>query len=123
MKKETDRQEEFAKQAKDLFDESVDRLDAATLSRLNQGRHRALAELDRGQSDRGVWLRWVPVTGVAAAALVTVMVLNGEAPNDQPVTASDFEMLLEEESLEMLDELEFYTWLELADTEASGNVG
>ena len=121
--RDPDRDEAFGKQAKDLFDESVDRLDAATLSRLNQGRHRALAELDRGQSGRGVWLRWVPVTGVAAAALVTVMVMNGQAPNDQPVTASDFEMLLEEESLEMLDELEFYTWLELADTEANGNVG
>ena len=123
MRKEADRQEDFAKQAKNLFDESVDRLDAATLSRLNQGRHRALAELDRGKSHRGLWLRWVPVTGVAAAALVAVMVINGQAPNDQPVTASDFEMLLETESLEMLDELEFYTWLELADTEINGNVG
>lgn len=123
MKNDPDRQEEFAKQAKALFDESVDKLDAATLSRLNQGRHRALAELDRETSQPGIWLRWVPVTGVAAAALVTVLVMNGEAPVEQPVTASDFEMLLEEDSLEMLDELEFYTWLELADAEASGNVG
>ena len=69
-----------------------------------------------------VILCW-PVTGVAAAALVTVMVLNTQAPVVQPVTASDFEMLLEEDSLEMLEELEFYTWLELADAEASGNVG
>ena len=123
MNKNPERQEEFAKQAKALFDESVDKLDAATLSRLNQGRHRALAELDRETSGAGVWLRWVPVTGVAAAALVTVMIINGQAPVEQPVTASDFEMLLEEDSLEMLDELEFYTWLELADAEAGGNVG
>ncbi len=123
MNKDSERQEALTKQAKDLFDESVDKLDAATLSRLNQGRHRALAELDQGASPRGVWLRWVPVTGVAAAALVTVMVMNGQAPVDQPVTAADFEMLLEEESLEMLDELEFYTWLELADAEVNGNVG
>ena len=123
MKKDPETQEEFAQQAKELFDESVERLDAATLSRLNQGRHRALAELDRGTSQPGVWLRWVPVTGVAAAALVTVMVMNGQTPGDQPVTASDFEMLLEEDSLEMLDELEFYTWLELVGAEAEGNVG
>ena len=96
---------------------------AATLSRLNQGRQRALAELDREASGLGVWLRWVPVTGVAAAALVAVMVMNGQGPGEQPVTASDFEMLLEEDSLEMLDELEFYTWLELADAEVNGNVG
>jgi len=120
--KDPERQEEFARQAKELFDRSVEKLDAATLSRLNQVRHRALAELDRKTSHQGLWLRWVPVTGVAAAALVTVMVMNGKTPVDQPVTASDFEMLLEEESLEMLDELEFYTWLELADAEANGNV-
>jgi hypothetical protein len=121
--KDPERQEELAKRAKDLFDESVDGLDAATLSRLNQGRQRALAELDGRASHQGLWLRWVPVTGVAAAVLVTVMVINGQAPGDPPVTASDFEMLLEEESLEMLDDLEFYTWLELADAEADGNVG
>ncbi len=63
------------------------------------------------------------MTGVAAAALVTVMVMNEQPPGDRPVTASDFEMLLEDESLDMLDELEFYTWLELADAEANGNVG
>ena len=123
MSRDQERQEAFAQQAKELFDESVDKLDAATLSRLNQGRQRALAELDKENSQLGVWLRWVPVTGVAAAALVTVMVMNGQAPVEQPVTASDFEMLLEEDSLEMLDELEFYTWLELADAEANGNVG
>ena len=123
MKQDPKRQEEFAKQAKELFDESVGKLDAATLSRLNQGRHRALAELDRKTSSSGLWVRWVPVTGVAAAALVTVMIMNGQAPVEQPVTASDFEMLLEEDSLEMLDELEIYTWLELADAEAGGNVG
>jgi hypothetical protein len=121
--KDPERQEELAKRAKDLFDESVDGLDAATLSRLNQGRQRALAELDGRVSHQGLWLRWVPVTGIAAAALVTVMVMNGQAPGDPPVTASDFEMLLEEESLEMLDDLEFYTWLELVDAEADGNVG
>ena len=33
--------EPIARQAKQLFDDSVERLDAATLSRLNQGRHQA----------------------------------------------------------------------------------
>lgn len=121
--KDQERQEELVTQAKELFDDSVDKLDAATLSRLNQGRQRALAELDRGTSPQGLWLRWVPVTGVAAAALVTVMVMNGQTPVDDPVSASDFEMLLEEESLEMLEELEFYSWLELAEAEPNGNVG
>jgi hypothetical protein len=32
-------------------------------------------------------------------------------------------MLLEEDSLDMLEELEFYYWLEASDLEANGNVG
>ncbi len=36
--------EKFAQEAKTLFDGSVEKLDASTLSTLNQGRHRALAE-------------------------------------------------------------------------------
>ena len=37
--------EDFAVQAKEAFDDSVERLDAAALSRLNQGRHAALEQL------------------------------------------------------------------------------
>ncbi|MDA0705793.1 MAG: DUF3619 family protein [Proteobacteria bacterium] len=37
--------EQFAEQAKQLFDNSVEQLDTATLSRLNQGRHAALEVL------------------------------------------------------------------------------
>lgn len=116
---------QFSAQAKKLFDGSVDRLDAATLSRLNQGRHAALEELKKTRS-AGRWVRWMPATGVAAAAIVTVMVMRGPEPGDisiEPVTASDFEMLLEDESLEMLEDLEFYSWLEAADLDTNGNVG
>ena len=121
----TDEQRQFAEQAKTLFDGSVDRLDAATLSRLNQGRHAALEELQKTRS-AGQWVRWIPATGVAAAAIVTVMVMRGPEPGElsiEPVTAADFEMLLEDESLEMLQDLEFYSWLEASDLDTNGNVG
>lgn len=120
--KETAKRDEFADRTKDLFDESVDRLDAATLSRLNQGRQRALAELDRA-SPYGQWLRWVPVTAAAAVALIAVMVVNQPGSVEEPLTATDFEMLIETEDLELLEDLEFYTWLELADAETSDDVG
>ena len=48
--------EQMARQAKEAFDSSVDRLDAATLSRLNRSRHAALAEASR---PREAWLRWI----------------------------------------------------------------
>ena len=40
-----DRDKQIEDRAKTLFDDSVEGLDAATLSRLNQGRHEALEEL------------------------------------------------------------------------------
>ena len=118
-------EEQFAKQAKQLFDGSVEELDAATLSRLNRGRHAALDELQRSRPS-AVWVRWLPATGVAAAAIVTVMVMRGPDGVDLPVepdAVADFEILLEGESLEMLEDLEFYSWLEAADLEDNGNVG
>ncbi len=108
--------------AKKLFDDSVDRLDAATLSRLNQGRHAALDAL-QGSRPVGAWGRWVPATGVAAAVLVAVMVVRGPNAVDLPiVSVTDFEILLEGENLEMLEDLEFYSWLEASDLEMNGNV-
>lgn len=115
--------EAIAKQAKELFDDSVDQLDAATLSRLNQGRHQALAEL-QGPPAVVQWGRWIPATAVAAAAVVTVMVMRGpEVAELNAVTASDFEMLLEEDGIEMFEDLEFYAVLDAVDPEASGDVG
>ena len=121
---DTRNNEQLREQAKALFDGSVDGLDAATLSRLNQGRHRALAELRRPAI--ATWGRWAPAAGVAAAAVVAVVMINGnvgEPPVSGPVTASDFEMLLEADSLEMLEDLEFYSLLDAVDAEADGNVG
>jgi hypothetical protein len=114
-------------QAKGLFDDSVEKLDAATLSRLNQGRHKALEELHRPGIVRWRGSPWAaPAAGVAAAAVVAVLVVRGPAMIDgvdDPVTASDFEMLLETDSLEMLEDLEFYSLLDAVDAETSGNVG
>ena len=119
-------EESFARKAKDVFDQSVQELDAETRSRLNRGRHEALLQLQPGVTHTQ-WLRWAPVTGVAAAAVVAVVVLTGRPPADEltpPATASDFEILLDEESFEMLEELEFYVWIDLqGELEGNGNVG
>jgi hypothetical protein len=117
------RNEPITNQAKELFDDSVERLDAATLSRLNQGRHRALEEL-RESRYSAQWLRWAPAAGVAAVAVVAVMMMRGpDVVELAPVTASDFEMLLEEESFEMFEDLEFYAVLDAVAAEANGDVG
>lgn len=101
------------KKMKQAFDESVDGLDAATLSRLNRGRQAALAEVRRGEHN---WMRWMPATGVAAAVLLAVFVMRGPAEIDViTAPANDLDILLSEESIEMLEDLEFYSWLDSED--------
>ena len=118
-------EDQLTAQAKELFDDSVERLDAATLSRLNQGRQKALEELDSARPI-GRWARWVPATGVAAAAVVAVVVWQAVPPDDPAAAATnytDFEILLSEDSLEMLEDLEFYSWIDTVNLESNGNVG
>lgn len=124
MKKPLD-EKELTTQAKALFDDSVERLDAATLSRLNQGRQKALQEI-RDTGSAGEWARWVPAGGLAAAAVVAVALWQG-APVEHSApaagTATDFEIMLSEDSLDMLEELEFYSWIDTASLDPEGDVG
>lgn len=103
-------QKSFEKRAKALFDESVDQLDAATLSQLNRRRHAALAEL---HGHRLRWARWAPAAGVTAALVVAVMLALPQAPVDSALPVSDMDILLGEDSIEMLEDLEFYAWLDV----------
>lgn len=115
--------ERFENRAKELFDDSVDRLDAATLSQLNQRRQAALAEVASAGSSIQ-WGRWLPAAGVTAAAVVAVVMMQGTPVVESPVDElTDFEILISDDNLEMIEELEFYSWLEEAAGEASDNVG
>lgn len=117
-------EEKFVGQAKSLFDSSVAGLDAASLSRLNQARHAAL-DSAHGRARSTVMLsRWVPLTGVAAAALLVTMVMRAPEIASLPAdSVADFEILLEGENFEMYEDLEFYSWLEPTDLDAYGNAG
>ncbi len=118
----------FVKKAKQQFDESVERLDGETQSRLNRARHVALAEVGTGRSIR---LQWAPAAGVAAAAVLAVVLWAGNPVTEDmatPAVASDMEILLTGDSLEMLEDLEFYSWIDLDEEmgelpEAESNVG
>jgi hypothetical protein len=124
MKKPTN-EKDLAVQAKALFDDSVERLDAATLSRLNQGRQKALEEV-RAAGPDGQWARWVPAGGIAAAAVVAVVVWQGvvvEPSAPAAASAADFEIMLSEDSLDMLEDLEFYSWMDTANLDPDSDVG
>ena len=111
----------FLERAKRRFDESVERIDGHTQSRLNRGRQKALAEL----ASRGAFYgasTWVPAAGVAAAAVIAVVLWNGGPVVPSAPAATDLEILMDEDALEMLEEMEFYGWMDL-DEEAGANVG
>jgi hypothetical protein len=118
---------EFETRARALFDESVDGLDAATRSQLNQARHAALAELERR---RGLPLqRWAPA-GVAAGAVLAVLIAMqvrnpdvGGASVQGEAAVDALELLTAGEDLDLVaEDPEFYVWLDDAEG-AAGGVG
>lgn len=111
----------LAAKAKTVFDKSVDGLDGETRSRLNRGRQKALAELGGG----GIrWMQWAPAGGLAAAAVLAVVIFTGNpqiAELEVPEVATDMEILLTEDSLEMIEDLEFYSWIDFDAETANGD--
>lgn len=112
---------EFEKRAKDVFDESVAGLDGHTQSRLTRARHAALAELavSRGQRLETLMRRWwLPAAGVATVALAAVLVMfNMNAGTGEPrfaaaLVAEDIDLLSNPVDLELLEDMEFYAWLD-----------
>jgi hypothetical protein len=122
---------DFERQARQAFDDSLAHLDAATLSRLNQSRQRALvAAAGRKASSHPRWLTWVPAGAVAAAALVAVLLLRSpDAPEAVVVpvatngaadaTLDPLVIVAAGDDLELAAEadLEFYAWVELETTD------
>ena len=110
--------EKRAELARGLLDESVEHLDAATLSRLNQARQQALEAASRHTHAGGRW--WaIPASALAAAFLAAVIWWPGPAVDGTPaLPIEDMEILVTADSLEMLEELEFFMWLDEADVDA-----
>jgi hypothetical protein len=113
-----DRDKDLESLARGVFDESVERLDGATRSRLTQARHAALAELER---PRFRLASWVPAGAMAGATVLAVMLWTQPGPGVAPeptlaaVPADDFEMLTMGEDLDLLDEdVGFYAWVATA---------
>ena len=110
--------EKRAERARQLLDESVEHLDAATLSRLNQARQRALeAAAQHKRRGHGSWA--FPASGLAAAFLAAVIWWPQSTMDPAPLPpVEDLEILVSADSLEMLEELEFFMWLDVADVDA-----
>jgi hypothetical protein len=100
------------------LDSDVQAYDAALLSRLNQARQRAL---DRGLAKPArLWpWQWPALAFASALGLMLALGMPLRSPENAgspaaiaPATDPDFEMLVAGEDLELIENLEFYAWLD-----------
>lgn len=108
------------------LDQSTQDLDAATLSKLTQARHAAVAAAGRQQTRR--WPSMAMLAGsTATLALVAVLVTSqlaiSPAPQESGDAVTDFELLASSDELEMLEDLEFFEWLGTTDLSQSMETG
>ena len=91
------------------LDQSIEHLDAGTLSRLNQARHRALDQAGRPRLLGSQWMK------AAAFAVLLVTVINGwllfTTPDVQHMNADDLELIIANDDFELLQDMDFVAWM------------
>ncbi|MGI9293240.1 MAG: hypothetical protein ACR2PS_04590 [Pseudomonadales bacterium] len=96
------------------LDSDEQELDPETLRALSSIRHEAVALAEK----RGRFASsWIPLTGTALAAGFALVMVMWPTPVD-PVEGwqfEDMEILVSNNDIEMLEDLEFYMWLEEID--------
>jgi hypothetical protein len=101
-------EQQFIDAVRHRFDQSVDQLDADTLSALNSIRNIAM----ESGGEKHCYLHLLPV-GVMAAAAVAIIVFTLVKPDSSsPFVTEDIEMFSSSEGIEFYENLEFYQWLE-----------
>ena len=117
----------FVEQAGRRLRDGVKTLDATTRSRLNRARRKALLELrDRSRMQRWIADQWGPAVGATFIVLLAAglwfgvgMQTASENMSIQTAAArvdlgdlADLDMLLADENLEMIEDLQFYLWMD-----------
>jgi hypothetical protein len=93
----------------DSLDGSIEHLDANTLSRLNQARHKALATREKNLWHKPSWL----TAGTFAVLFVSLMTgwLMFSVPATQQMGADEFELVITNEDFELMQDLDFIAWM------------
>ena len=126
---------DFEKKLTERLRASSEDLDAATRSRLNRARQRALDEMPRSRGSRIPGGRWLPAGALAATAFLAIVLWQGNLPRPGAVefpreiasvddsadsVSLEMELLLNQSDLEMFEDLEFYAALSEAELGTAG---
>lgn len=112
-------EDKVAARSRDLFIDSTRAIDGETSARLAAARSAALNALAE-KSPRAA-MRWIPLAGVAAAVSLVAVVWLPSGPGDDlrlPLNGrvlenpADIDILLQDDGLEMIEDLEFYSWID-----------
>ena len=121
---------EFERQAGYLLSSKAEALSGADRSRLTRSRQQALAQFDQRASQTNLSVL-LPATGAVFAAVVGVAVwfaavqtgapdmpgaTDGYLPVTQSAIPADIDVLITEDGLELLEDLDFYNWLQSVPT-------
>ena len=120
---------QWTQRARDLLDESALALDAATMSRLNRARQAALAR--HAPRRRAAWMLMPAGVAGACALLLAVGMWHGRSPQNEPAPAqpavagsamnpADLDLIASGDNLEMMQDLDFYAWLDAQDQDNNG---
>jgi len=103
----------FEDRTRATFEASVSNLDGRTRSRLNQARQRAV---DAAQRPSQKWMKaLIPATGIAAAAVLAVMLqvtpTNRTQHDGAVVALEDLDIVSDADNLDLMQDLDFYAWM------------
>ena len=130
MEEHDERLEQTRRRAREVFDASVESLDAETRARLSRARFEAVEAASRANASS--WRTWVPAAAVAATVIVAVAIWRMPERSEAPVavaasgdTALDaVDLLADGEALDLVEnDLAFYEWLDVTGLDAAGSAG
>ena len=102
-------EQKWLEKARDVLESNIGRIDAETQSKLTRIRNQALEH----KAGRKPYLYGLPVAALATACLVLAIVVNmPEQQSQQEELLDDLDLITTSESLDLIEELEFYEWLE-----------
>ncbi|MFQ5518564.1 MAG: hypothetical protein ACE5E3_01045 [Mariprofundus sp.] len=105
---ETETHKQFERLSRAILDETVENMDGATRMRLSAMRRAALASKEKPRS----WLLPSSLVTALAVLMLIWMVPQQQDNNGFDTPMEDIDLLASDVDLDLLDEVEFYQWLE-----------